>query len=87
MDGGAKLVDVGAVRADELVEFIARDAELLGPVCNVGSHFRVDQLGIVRTLGGVVLVQGVGLEAALRPVDLACADQLVAWRRTAAAGQ
>ena len=34
-----------------------------------------------------ILVQGVGLEAALRPVDLACADQLVAWRRTVAAGQ
>jgi hypothetical protein len=34
-----------------------------------------------------ILVQGIGLEAALRPVDLACADRLVAWRRTAAAGQ
>ena len=34
-----------------------------------------------------ILVQGVGLEAALRPVDLACTDQLVGWRRTVAAGQ
>jgi hypothetical protein len=34
-----------------------------------------------------VLVHGVGLEPALRPVDLDSADRLVAWRRRLAAGQ
>jgi hypothetical protein len=34
-----------------------------------------------------VLVQGVGLEPALRPVDLASADRLTPWRREWAAGQ
>jgi hypothetical protein len=34
-----------------------------------------------------VLVKGVGLEPALRPIDLASADLLTAWRRERAAGQ
>jgi len=33
-----------------------------------------------------ILVQGVGLEAALRPVDLGCADELLARRRAATGG-
>jgi len=34
-----------------------------------------------------VLVNGVGLEPALRPVDLGSADRISAWRRRLAAGQ
>ena len=34
-----------------------------------------------------ILVQGIGLEAALRPVDLTRVDRLVAWRHKAASGQ
>jgi hypothetical protein len=58
VDCGAYLVDVGAVAADEFVELVAGDAELVGPVSDVGGHFGVDFFGVVRTLGGVFLVQG-----------------------------
>jgi hypothetical protein len=58
--GGADLVDVGAVTADKLVELAACDAELFGPVGDVGRHFGVDLLGVVRALGGVVFFEGVG---------------------------
>jgi hypothetical protein len=34
-----------------------------------------------------VLVEGVGLESALQPVDLDSADSITAWRRTRASGQ
>ena len=54
---------MGAVRADELVEFVARDAEFFGPVRGVGGYLRVDLFGVVRTLGGVVFVQRVGFVA------------------------
>jgi hypothetical protein len=60
VEGGADLVDVGAVTADELVELVACDAERFGPVGDVGSHFGVDLLGVVRALGGVVFFEGVG---------------------------
>jgi hypothetical protein len=60
VDGGADLVNVGAVTADELVELVAGDAELFGPVGDVGSHFGVDLLGVVRALAGVVLFESVG---------------------------
>jgi hypothetical protein len=60
MDGGADLVHVGAVTADELVELVAGDAELSGPIGDVGGHFGVDLLGVVRALGGVLFFGGVG---------------------------
>jgi hypothetical protein len=58
--GGANLIDVGAVTADEFVELVACDAELLGPIGDIGRHFRVDLLGVVRALGGVVFLECVG---------------------------
>jgi hypothetical protein len=60
VEGGADLVNVGAVTADEFVELVACDAELFGPVGDVGRHFGVDLLGVVRALGGVVFFEGVG---------------------------
>jgi hypothetical protein len=61
VEGGADLVDVSAVTADKLVELVACDAELFGPVGDVGRHFGVDLLGVVRALGGVVFFfEGVG---------------------------
>ena len=59
-EGGADFFDVGAVGADGCVELVAGDAELFGPVCDVGGHFGVDLFRVVRALGGVVLVEGVG---------------------------
>jgi len=59
VEGCAELVDVGAVAADEFVELVASDAELFGPVGDIGGHFGVDLFGIVRALGGVFFVQGV----------------------------
>jgi len=63
VDRGAKLVDMSAVSADELVELVARDTEFFRPICGVGGYFRVDQFGVVRTLGGVVFMQCVGFVA------------------------
>jgi len=60
VEGGANLVDMGTVTADEFVELIAGDAELFGPVGDVGRHFGVDFLRVVRALGGVVCLEGVG---------------------------
>ena len=60
VEGGADLVDVSAVTADKLVELVACDAELFGPVGDGGRHFGVDLLGVVRALGGVVFFEGVG---------------------------
>jgi hypothetical protein len=60
VEGGADLVDVGAVAADELVELVAGDAKLFGPVGDVGGHFRVNLFGVVRALGDAVFVEGVG---------------------------
>ena len=33
--GGADFVDVGAVAANEFVELVAGDAELMSPICDV----------------------------------------------------
>jgi hypothetical protein len=60
LEGGADLFDVGAVGADGFVELVAGDAELLGPIGDVGGLFGVDLFGVVRALGGVVLVESVG---------------------------
>jgi len=57
MEGGADLVDVGAVGTDEFVELVAGDTELFGPIGDVGGHFGVDLLGVVRAFGVVVIVQ------------------------------
>jgi hypothetical protein len=59
VEGGADLLDVSAVGADGFVELVAGDAELLGPVVDVGGHFGVDLFGIVRALG-VFFVEFVG---------------------------
>ena len=53
MEGVADFVDVGAVNADRLVEHLAGDVELLGPVGDVGGDLGVDLFGIAGTLGGV----------------------------------
>ena len=59
MEGGADLFDVGAVDADELVELLAGDFELVGPVGDVGGHFGVDLLGVVGAfdVGALVAVE------------------------------
>jgi hypothetical protein len=58
--GVADLVDVGAVDANGLVEHLAGDVELFGPVGDVGGDLGVDLFGVARAFG-VVLVCGVGL--------------------------
>jgi hypothetical protein len=60
VEGGSDFADVGTVTADERVELVACDAELFRPVGDVGRHFGVDLLGVVRALGGVVFFEGVG---------------------------
>ena len=55
--GGADLVDVGAVGADGFVKDLAGDMELFRPVGDVGGHFGIDLFGVVRALG-VVFVGG-----------------------------
>ncbi len=57
---GANFLNVGSVGADSVVELIAGNAELFGPVGNVGSHLWVNLFGVVRAFG-VVFVEGVGL--------------------------
>jgi hypothetical protein len=59
VEGGADLFDVGAVGADGLVELVAGDAELFGPISDVGGHLGVDFFGVVRALGGF-FVEGMG---------------------------
>jgi hypothetical protein len=58
VEGGADLLDVSAVGADGLVELVAGDAELAGPVVDVGGYFGVDLFRIVGALG-VFFVEGV----------------------------
>ena len=48
VEGGADLIDVSAMGANALVELVAGDAELLGPVGDVGGHLGVDLFGVVR---------------------------------------
>ena len=59
VEGGADLFDVGAVDADELVELLAGDFELVGPVGDVGGHLGVDLLGVVGAfdVGALVAVE------------------------------
>src|ERR1017187_2148477 len=59
-EGGADLVDVGAMGADGFVEGLAGDVELLGPVGDVGGDFGVDLFRVAGALG-VVFVDGVEL--------------------------
>jgi len=61
MEGGADLVDLGAVDADGFVKDLGGDAELVGPVGHVGGDLGVDDVGVVRSLG-VVFVGGVGFD-------------------------
>ena len=57
-EGGADLVDVGAVGADGFVEGLAGHLEFFSPVGDVGGDFGVDLLGTAGALG-VVFVDGV----------------------------
>jgi hypothetical protein len=57
-EGGADLVDVGAVGADGFVEGLTGDVELFGPVGDVGGDFGVDLFRVAGALG-VVFVDGV----------------------------
>jgi hypothetical protein len=59
VEGGADLVDLGAVNADGFVEDLGGDAELVGPVSHVGGDLGVDDVRVVRSLG-VLFVGGVG---------------------------
>ena len=59
-EGGADFFDVGAVGADGCVELVACHTKFFRPVGDVGGHFGVDLFRVVRALGGVVLVDGVG---------------------------
>jgi hypothetical protein len=60
MEGVADFVDVGAVDADSLVEDLAGDVELFGPVGDVGGDLGIDLFGVAGTLGWIN-VGGVGL--------------------------
>ena len=55
---GAKGGDVDAVGADGLVEEVAGDVELLGPVGDVGGDFGLDLVGVH---GNLVAVLGLGV--------------------------
>lgn len=46
-EGGADLVDVGAVGADGFVELVAGYLEFFRPVGDVGGHLGVDLFGVV----------------------------------------
>jgi len=59
MEGGADLVDLGAVDADGFVEDLGGDVELVGPIGHVGGDLGVDLFGVVGA-GGVFFVGGVG---------------------------
>ena len=59
VEGGADLVDFGAVDADGFVEDLGGDVELVGPVGHVGGDLGVDLVEVVGSLG-VVFVGGVG---------------------------
>jgi len=51
VEGGANLLDVGAVDANGFVELVAGDSELFGPVGDVGGHLGVDLFRIVGSFG------------------------------------
>jgi hypothetical protein len=59
MEGSADFIDVGSVAADRFVELVAGDAELFGPVGDVGRHLGVNLLGVVRAFS-VILMYCVG---------------------------
>jgi hypothetical protein len=60
VEGGADLVDLGAMDADGLVENLGGDVELVGPVGHVRRDFRVNLVRIVGGLG-VFFMGSVGL--------------------------
>jgi hypothetical protein len=59
VEGEADLVDVGSVGVDGAVELLAGDAELVGPVGDVGGHLGVDLFGVVGAfdVGALVAVE------------------------------
>jgi hypothetical protein len=69
VEGGADLLDVGSVAANSLVELIAGDAQLFGPVGHVRSHLGVNLLKVVRAFG-VIFVNGMGFMSFWRVVVL-----------------
>ena len=63
VEGGSDLVDVGAVGTDGFVELLAGDAELVGPVGDVGCHFGIDDLGVVGAFDvGTLVAVEVGVD-------------------------
>ena len=58
MERGTDFVDVGAVGADGVVEDFTGDTKLFGPVRNIRGELGVDDFGVVRA-GGVLLVWSV----------------------------
>ena len=57
-EGGADLVDVGAVGADGFVEGLAGDVEFFGPVGDVGGDFGLDLVGVHEDCVAVLGVDG-----------------------------
>ncbi len=58
MECGTDLVDMRAMAADGLVQRVAGNPELLGPVRDIRGQLGVDHLGIVGSLG-VFFLDGV----------------------------
>jgi hypothetical protein len=65
VEAGADLVDVSAVDADEFVKLSAGDAELFGPVGDVGGHLGVDLFGVVGAFLGLGVLGVCGAEFGL----------------------
>jgi len=58
VQGRTDFFHMGAVRADDFMELVAGDAELFGPISDVGGHFGIDFLRVVGAFG-VFFVDGV----------------------------
>ena len=59
VESGADLVHVRSVAANGFVQLVAGYAKFFGPIGDVGRQFRVDLLGIMRSLNGVLFVERV----------------------------
>ncbi len=64
-DGGAHLLNVGAMNTDGLVEGFAGDAEVFAPVMDIGGDFGIDLVGaawaVLYILGHLLSFPGTGL--------------------------
>jgi len=66
LKNGANPVYVSSVNANRLVELLACDVKVMRPVSNVGGHFGVDDLGIMRAFCRRLFMQSMGFVAVLR---------------------